>query len=148
MAKIPIRPPNTPREVKAAKSAIHRLDKSAAKIRRDIMNRRVDNLSEARRIVASKKAKATELRLDLINSPAMKQSNRNKYHSYRMPTKVKSARRRPRRRVPLKRSIQASVSARNNKLQQSKAAKPFNVAKPSRRPPQIRRAVRRAPRRG
>lgn len=148
MAKIPIRPPNTPREVKAAKSAIHQLDKSAAKIRRDIMNRRVDNLSEARRIAASKNAKATELRLDLINSPAMKQSNRNKYHSYRMPTKVKSARRRPRRRVPLKRSIQASVSARNNKLQQSKAAKPFNVAKPSRRPPQIRRAVRRAPQRG
>lgn len=148
MAKIPVRPPNTPREVKAAKSAIHQLDQSAAKIRRDIMNRNVDNLSEARRIAASKKAKATELKLDLINSPAMKQSKRNKHHTYRMPTKVKSARRRPRRRVPLKRSIQASVSARNNKLQQSNPAKPFNVAKPSRSPPQIRRAARRAPRRG
>ena len=148
MAKIPIRPPNTPREVKAAKSAIHRLDKSAAKIRRDIMNRKVDNLSEARRIASNQSAKARELRIDLINSPALKHSKRNKYHSYRMPTKVKSTRRRPRRRVPLKRSIQASVAARNNKLQQSKAAKPFSVTRPSPRPPQIKRRVRRAPRRG
>ena len=59
MAKIPIRPPNTPREVKAAKSAIHRLDKSAAKIRRDIMNRKVDNLSEARRIASNQIGRAS-----------------------------------------------------------------------------------------
>ena len=148
MAKIPIRPPNTPREVKAAKSAIHRLEKRSAKIRRDIMNRRVDNLSEARRIAANQSAKAKELRIDLINSPAEKYSKRNKYHRYRMPTKVKSTRRRPRRRIPLKRSIQASVAARSNKLRQSKAAKPFSVTRPSPRPPQIKRRVRRAPRRG
>jgi hypothetical protein len=148
MAKIPVRPPNTPREVKAARSAIHRLDQSAAKINRDIMNRKVDNLSEARRIAANKRAKSTELKLDLINSPAMKKSTRNKYHSYRMPTKVRSARRRPRRRAPLKRSIQASIRASNNRLVQSRTAKPFTVAKPSPKAPQIKRAIRRVPRRG
>ena len=87
MAKIPVRPPNTPREVKAAKSAIHQLEKRSAKIRRDIMNRRVDNLSEARRIAASQSAKAKELRIDLQNSPAVKYSKRNKYMRYRMPTR-------------------------------------------------------------
>jgi len=148
MAKIPVRPPNTPREVKAAKSAIHQLEKRSAKIRRDIMNRRVDNLSEARRIAASQSAKAKELRIDLQNSPAVKYSKRNKYMRYRMPTKVKPARRQRRRKVPLRRSIQASIAAKNNRLQQSKAAKPFNVAKPSPKPPQIKRVVRRSPRRG
>ena len=148
MAKIPVRPPNTPREVKAAKSAIHQLEKRSAKIRRDIMNRRVDNLSEARRIAASQSAKAKELRIDLQNSPAVKYSKRNKYMRYRMPTKVKPARRQRRRRVPLRRSIQASIAAKNNRLQQSKPAKPFNVAKPSPKPPQIKRVVRRTPRRG
>ena len=125
MAKIPVRPPNTPREVKAAKSAIHQLEKRSAKIRRDIMNRRVDNLSEARRIAASQSAKAKELRIDLQNSPAVKYSKRNKYMRYRMPTKVKPARRQRRRKVPLRRSIQASIAAKNNRLQQSKPAKPY-----------------------
>tara|TARA_B100000925_G_scaffold13541_2_gene9440 strand:+ start:2366 stop:4510 length:2145 start_codon:yes stop_codon:yes gene_type:complete len=148
MAKIPVRPPNTPREVKAAKSAIHQLEKRSAKIRRDIMNRRVDNLSEARRIAATQSAKAKELRIDLQNSPAIKYSKRNKYMRYRMPTKVRPIRRQRRRRVPLRRSIQASIAAKNNRLQQSKAAKPFNVAKPSPKPPQIKRVVRRSPRRG
>ena len=148
MAKIITLPPSTPKEVKSARRAIKRLERSAAKIRRDIKNRKVDNLSEARRIASTQEAKATELRLKMRNKPPVKQSKRNKYMRYRMPVKVKSSRRRPRRRVPLRRSIQASIASKNNRLRQSRPAKPFNVAKPSPRPPKIKRVVRRSPRRG
>ena len=148
MAKIITQPPSTPKEVKSARRAIKTLEKRAAKIRRDIMNRKVDDLSEARRIASAQEAKATELKLKLRNKPPVTLSKRNKYMRYRMPVRVKSSRRRPRRRVPLKRSIQASIASKNNRLQQARPAKPFNVARPSSKPPKIKRSVRRTPRRG
>ena len=61
MSVIPINTPSTPQDVKSAKSAVHILSRDVRNIRRDIMRRKVDNVSEARRIVARKESQIKEL---------------------------------------------------------------------------------------
>ena len=149
MSVLPINTPSTPRDVKATQKAIHTLSRDIRKIRRDIKNRRVDHVSEAKRIAALKESQITELRANLRNSPVVKRSVANKYRRYRVPVNVRRPRTRMRRRrVPLKRSIQASIASKNNRLVQSKAAKPFNVSKKPPKAPKVKRIVRRTPRRG
>ena len=150
MAVIPMTPPSTPKDVKATKSAIHRLNKDVSNIRRDIMRRKVDNVSEARRIAAAKEGKISELTNNLRASPVIKQSQSNKHYKYRMPAKLRKPMRRNQRsrRVPMKRSIQSSIAAQQNRLRQSRTAKPFSVAKKQEPAPKVKRMPRRAPRRG
>ena len=65
MSVIPINTPSTPRDVKATRNAIHTLSRDIRKIRRDIKNRRVDHVGEAKRIAALKESQITELRANL-----------------------------------------------------------------------------------
>ena len=149
MSVIPINTPSTPRDVKATRNAIHTLSRDVRKIRRDIKNRRVDHVSEAKRIAALKETQIEELRANLRNSPVVKRSIANKHRRYRVPVNIRKPRTRMRRRrVPLKRSIQASIASKNNRLVQSKTAKPFNVSKKAPKAPKVKRIIRRTPRRG